>query len=273
MIRTIYEWADRAASYIRFKPDRPPVIRELTQHYLDHRDDLIRAGTDRQDAERAALESMGDPDETGKLLNRMHKPYLGWLWVISRWAVSLTAFVFLTGLFRFPVGEAIRHYYYGWPAFFGEEVVSRGNDLKALYDGKDRERELFRVYGTCSQTVRAGDYTVSVERSVWRRDWHGDSFQFILRAEADSLTLGSPEVIRDYLTATDSAGNYYVNLSTSLRTNEPLLGSNRVGRALRSWYYDFWLENMGPDIRWVDLHYDRYGISFVLRIDLTGDRV
>lgn len=273
MIRTIYEWADRAASYIRFKPDRPPVIRELTQHYLDHRDDLIHAGTDRQDAECAALESMGDPDETGKLLNRMHKPYLGWLWVISRWAVSLTAFVFLVGLFRFPVKEAVKDYFYGWPTFFGEEAGSLASKIKLLYEGKDRERELFRVYGTCSQTVRAGDYTISVERAVWRRDWYGDNLRFILRAEADSPALGCPDALLKYLTARDSEDNEYKNQCVSIQKEVRSLAGNSFGRNLRNWYFDFWLDEYDPDAEWVDLCYDRYGISFVLRIDLTGDRV
>lgn len=284
MIRSIYEWVSRAVTHIRFPPDRAPVAEELTNHYLDCRDGLIRGGMERQQAEQAALDALGDPNETGRLLNRMHRPYLGWLWVFSRYAVGLVVFLFLIGIFRYPAKAAIQSYFYGWPTFFGSETGSADlTYLKPFYDGEGQDRELKRSYGVCAQTARAGDYAVSVERAVRWQSWYEDDgvkhtydgFRFILRAEADSLTLSGPDALRNYLTVTDSAGNSYVNVisSTGYRTDEPRLAGNPFGRALRNWYYDFWLEDLDPDIRWVDLHYDRAGVSFTLRIDLTGDAV
>jgi len=220
MNHTIFEWTQTACAHIRFKPDRAPVGAELTNHYIDCRDCLIRGGMARQQAERVALEALGDPDETGRLLNKMHKPYLGWFWVFSRWAVTLTTFLFLMGVFRYPVKDAIQYYFYGWPTFFGAE--EKGVDLTSLkpfYNGENQEREWFRVYGVCTQTAQAGDYTVSVERAVRWQSWYEeegtrhiyDGFRFILKAEADSLTLDGPDAILNYLSLRDNMGNEYVN--------------------------------------------------------------
>ena len=42
-----------------------------------------------EDAEARALEDMGDPEEIGKELARIHKPWLGYLWRASKWIAIL----------------------------------------------------------------------------------------------------------------------------------------------------------------------------------------
>ena len=79
-------WLDRAAAGIRSRPDREAVRAELEAHLEDKTADLVRIFPDlgRQEAERQAVEQMGDAEEIGKELARIHKPWLGYLWRASQ---------------------------------------------------------------------------------------------------------------------------------------------------------------------------------------------
>lgn len=61
-------WLDRAAAGIRSRPDREAVRAELEAHLEDKTADLVRIFPDleRQEAERQAVEQMGDAEEIGK---------------------------------------------------------------------------------------------------------------------------------------------------------------------------------------------------------------
>lgn len=74
---------------IRFVFDRDKIEDELKQHLTDSIENLIEEGFSWQDAERIAVEQMGNPKEVGQLLNREHNPILGYLWTISRVALSI----------------------------------------------------------------------------------------------------------------------------------------------------------------------------------------
>ena len=79
-------WCSRATANIRFKADRPAVEQELLEHMEDHFNALLQEGLTLQEAERQTLCAMGDADETGAALAKVHKPYLGAgffrLWVL-----------------------------------------------------------------------------------------------------------------------------------------------------------------------------------------------
>jgi hypothetical protein len=77
-------WRDRVLAQVRFKPDRKAIGRELTDHYEDHRRDLERVGYQPALAAERALAAMGDAKQVGRALDRAHKPWLGWLWELSR---------------------------------------------------------------------------------------------------------------------------------------------------------------------------------------------
>lgn len=80
----IYRWVEAALAQMRFPPDRKLVRQELWDHMLDRREDFLARGMTMEEAEIEAARVMGDPVETGRLLNRIHRPWLGWLWQISR---------------------------------------------------------------------------------------------------------------------------------------------------------------------------------------------
>lgn len=86
-----YGWLDAATRNIRFGPDRMAVRAELAAHLEDKQADLCRIFPDipPEEAEQRALEAMGDPEEIGRELAKLHKPWLGYLWRVSQAAVLL----------------------------------------------------------------------------------------------------------------------------------------------------------------------------------------
>lgn len=91
-------WVDAVCEQVRFRPDRKAIARELRVHYDDHVKDLLRLGRDPALAEERALAAMGSAQEVGRALDKVHKPWLGWLWEASRalaWALAVLALVTL----------------------------------------------------------------------------------------------------------------------------------------------------------------------------------
>ena len=79
------EWLETATKGIRFGPDRLAVETELREHLEDKTADMARIfHIEGEEAEREALKRMGDPEEIGKKLASIHKPWLGYLWMASR---------------------------------------------------------------------------------------------------------------------------------------------------------------------------------------------
>lgn len=79
------EWLETATKDIRFRPDRLAVKAELREHLEDKTADMARIfHIEGEEAEQEALKRMGDPEEIGRELARLHKPWLGYLWTVSR---------------------------------------------------------------------------------------------------------------------------------------------------------------------------------------------
>ena len=79
-------WLDKATAGIRFGPDRREVRAELTAHLEDKALDFQRIfpGLTEDEAKERAAAEMGDPEEIGKELARLHKPLLGYAWLASK---------------------------------------------------------------------------------------------------------------------------------------------------------------------------------------------
>lgn len=77
-------WCDDVLKQVRFFPDHEHIRRELMEHLEDGCADLERLGYDTKLAKQRALRAMGGAREVGAALDRAHKPWLGWLWQLSR---------------------------------------------------------------------------------------------------------------------------------------------------------------------------------------------
>ena len=88
---------------IRYIFVRDAIEEELKQHLNDSMEALIEEGLPWQEAEEEAVRQMGDPVEVGMLLNKEHKPLLGYLLVVSRIVLCILIFrvVFVFGVGAF----------------------------------------------------------------------------------------------------------------------------------------------------------------------------
>lgn len=91
-------WKKDVVKRVRFRPDRRAIGEELSAHYEDSLKDYLRIGYDEDLARARALRDLGDAEEVGTALDKAHKPWLGWLWMLSRLAVLLTAAMLVVNL-------------------------------------------------------------------------------------------------------------------------------------------------------------------------------
>ena len=91
--RTISQFCDHVCMYVRFRPDHEAITAELTAHLEDHKDAILEIHPDMTlwEAERRAVEAMGNPEELGRWLDSIHNPLLGWLQIWFVRAVCILA--------------------------------------------------------------------------------------------------------------------------------------------------------------------------------------
>lgn len=76
--KTIAAWLEAVQSQIRWKRARPVLVRELERHLEDQRDAFQQEGKPLEEAERLAVEDMGDPVTVGTELDRIHRSRPQW---------------------------------------------------------------------------------------------------------------------------------------------------------------------------------------------------
>lgn len=76
--KTIQEYLQIVEDQIRWKRARPVVTQELERHLEDQRDAFEAEGSAPEEAERLAVEEMGDPVAVGAELDRIHRPRPSW---------------------------------------------------------------------------------------------------------------------------------------------------------------------------------------------------
>lgn len=76
--KTIQEYLAAVEEQIRWKRARPVVALELKRHLEDQRDAFAEGGSAPEEAERLAVEEMGDPVSVGTELDRIHRPRPQW---------------------------------------------------------------------------------------------------------------------------------------------------------------------------------------------------
>ncbi len=93
-------YIDTVLSFVNYTFDRKKIRLELESHLSEKIAYYQRSGTPEDTAEELAIGEMGDAAETGKALNRLHKPFLGLIVKnIKRLAVIAACAVFCAGLF------------------------------------------------------------------------------------------------------------------------------------------------------------------------------
>jgi len=89
------EFISSVIRQIRFPFDRKIIAIELNDHLNELESSFIDASTDPMAAKMRAIQEMGDPEEIGHELNKVHKPIWGWLWIVSKTICISLAFVLI----------------------------------------------------------------------------------------------------------------------------------------------------------------------------------
>ncbi|WP_298019608.1 permease prefix domain 1-containing protein [uncultured Dysosmobacter sp.] len=88
--KTIQEYLAAVEEQIRWKRARPVVALELKRHLEDQRDAFAEEGSAPEEAERLAVEEMGDPVSVGTELDRIHRPRPQWGLLLLTVALAVT---------------------------------------------------------------------------------------------------------------------------------------------------------------------------------------
>lgn len=70
----IKEFLNNVCEQIKYKPIRNEISEELENHINETKENYIEEGMEEKEAEEKAINQMGNAEEIGKRLNKIHKP-------------------------------------------------------------------------------------------------------------------------------------------------------------------------------------------------------
>ncbi len=86
-------WLRDAVKYVRFPPDRRRVQEELYSHMIARNRDFLEEGYSEEEADRLSTLAMGDPEEVGRALAAVHRPFWGYFVLCLRIALVLALLI------------------------------------------------------------------------------------------------------------------------------------------------------------------------------------
>ena len=164
--RTISQFCDHVCMYVRFRPDHEAITAELTAHLEDHKAAILETRPDMplREAERRAVEAMGNPEELGRWLDSIHNPLFGWLqiWFV-RAVCILAASVLVLALPQ------------------AERVHNQAADIQRLRSWGPSDREHVTADFAPDRTWTWRGYTFSIPRAVVEQWEEGQKVSYLLR--------------------------------------------------------------------------------------------
>lgn len=264
-----FAWCRVAVKGIKYRPDRDAVHEELYEHMEDRYESFRCRGLEHEEAVDKTLEAMGSAEELAPLLAKAHRPFWPYLLSISRTllivAIIITVLPFGWFIFKNTVASF--------------ETLNYGDACDVYADSENYLKEAYAkqmLYLEPKCSAKVDGYTVRITKAAWWRTEYtngGGHDRFYLRVKVTNLfPLEELAVnVDDYFWAEDSLGNHYYSDAEIVNYHDPHLtgGDQRVG--FFSHTFELTLSNyVSQDAQWIDLHYDRDGRNFVLRIDLSG---
>ncbi len=96
-------------SHVKFIFDRKRIYNELDNHIEDRVEDFIAEGFLKEEATSKAIEVMGNATDIGKELNKVHNPFIGWIWKVSDIVLKVTLFFVVFNLLTLLFGSFDSH--------------------------------------------------------------------------------------------------------------------------------------------------------------------
>ena len=232
-------WLRDAVKYVRFPPDRRRVQEELYSHMIARNRDFLEEGYSEEEADRLSTLAMGDPEEVGRALAAVHRPFWGYFVLCLRIALVLSLLI----------SAAV--------------VIQKGSrgGLDTIA-GYDRLRERYRdAADPIAQDAAAscGDYRFRLRSAGLSQD--ADLLTGLileLRASTWDPTLGTPRFYYDTLTLEDSTGGKH--RAYVLASRDLIFFSDLLVAA----------EGFDPESEWAVLCYEVEGRSFRLPLRWKG---
>ena len=208
--RIHYEWSARACKYIRHPADRRQVQAELDAHMQDRISELTDSGLRYHDALARVTAAMGDPDDVGRLLGRIHTPWMSWLLTLSKWICAALILFSLSFYGRQVWWDIEARFLYDTQPWTHEETYTY---YCSNYEGTDMT--VCSIKAVPEATV--GDYTFRVVRGSYLS--HGS---LILWIESDHpFWKAAPEGFMDKIEFYDDKGQL-------LRGNRSIDGNTAI---------------------------------------------
>lgn len=253
----ISQWCSDATQLIKFPPDRIAVREELKQHLLDKQEDLRQQGVPEEEIEARSVAAMGSAEEIAPQLAAIHRPFWGYAYRVC--CVILTL-VFLVSL-HFLVLKI-----WGMPSATPPSLAEP-LDHGTVYHLSEPN--------TC---WTAGEYSFkAVEARI-----HAERYENIpeeLLYLSVVIRVQHPKFynsanLMQYIWAEDDQGNRYYSSVANCYLPDVSLDQYIRPSNVGGWLYKYHILTLwgfaSVDAKWIDLHYDRDGTQFTVRIDLTG---
>ena len=250
---------------------------ELEAHLEDKTADLVRIFPDlgRQEAERQAEEQMGDAEEIGKELARLHRPWPRYLWQASR--VLLTAgllWLLAIGMFRGDdayLGDDHRSEWWDMDGLPGTAVMGDCDDIRYL-PGGDPDQIL--TLEPCLTASVNGQKISLLRAALWQREDGRRGLYCYLRV--DTWRFWERGRLREeWMTVTDSTGavcGLGPDSPEDPETGGLLNGMSQMGFGPFHSGYELYLEDWDPAAEWVRLDYGPGSPIFTFTVDLEEER-
>lgn len=252
------QWCQEAVSYVRFKPDRAAIYKELEAHLEDSRTLLRSQGVEWMESERRAVEAMGDPRTVGLALDRAHSPWLGWLWKVSRWVCGVLVFFALCSVLHADWRESLQE---DLSLLIGPEAIEQELWLNPSA-GADGEYYALLGELPCPDAFQTGVYTLTPERALyWEALGNGQGLLALgLTAETRRFWLEEP-CFYDNLTAVDSSGTEYSY------SRSPRIWPHTLSAGPARSQFCITLEPISKRPEWVEIRCSSGG--WTIRLDLS----
>ena len=246
--KNIIQWCQRAAKDIRYRPDREAVTLELYHHAEDHYDTLIEKGLSPADAEAKVLEAMGSAEEIAPQLGEIHSPWLGRLYCLVRFFAVITV-VFALYLWVMNIG-----------GFIHTLITTRNFDSIPVNHPEASHYWQPKVSDWCD------GYRFEVVEAGYKE---GDDVLYF-DLQVTYWPWMEPCIITDLIWAVDSLGNHYDSRADATYDAPSFVASSSGMYTSMIFIRNMKITGFDSAAEWVELHYDRDGRDFVLRIDMPG---
>lgn len=234
-----------------------------------------------------ALGRMGDPKEIGRELARVHRPWLGWLWQVSRWAAALAAVLAIV-VWTPRWGELAWEWIQNWdqPPGYGENIercYQEGIDPFGADGPYPREQDdVVRTVLMVSQpqeTVWTEGYVLRVDQAAlwsfqgeregrtlfcslkaWGWPWQSLSLEAVYRVRGvDSVgkQFYSAGQVYDQHVDYETAGGGYITV-------------NQSGNGILGQRFAVDVSGISPGAQWMRLEYDYGGAYWTLTIPIDA---